>query len=178
MPENKYHYYTFESLSSCGLTFFEESQDFQSYTPLRNLALRVNIITVSLTSILKIIQMASKIIFSFFGALFLLFAYFQWNDPDSLKWILYYLLIAGMSFATAFNSNKKLYLYLILGITLVWMITLLPGAVDWMKDGMPSIVDSMKASSPYIELVREFLGLLISFVMLGSLLLFEIKRKK
>ncbi len=117
--------------------------------------------------------MASKIIFSIFGTLFLLFAYFQWNDPDSLKWILYYLLVAGMCFATAFGKNKKLYLYLTIGMTSIWLITLLPGAIAWLQDGMPSIVDSMKASSPYIELVREFLGLLISMIMLVALLIFE-----
>jgi hypothetical protein len=122
--------------------------------------------------------MASKMVFSFFGILFLLFAYFQWNDPDSLKWILYYLFIAGMSFATAFEVNKKLYLYLMIAISAFWMITLLPGAIDWIQDGMPSIVESMKASSPYIELVREFLGLLISLLMLLGLLIFEIRRSK
>lgn len=121
--------------------------------------------------------MASKILFSFLGVVFLLFSYFQWNDPDSLKWILYYLLIALANFTTAFNANKKIYLYMLIGVSLVWMTTLLPATIDWVKDGMPTIVESMKATSPYIEVVREFLGLLISLLVLLLLLVFEVKRK-
>lgn len=55
------------------------------------------------------------------------------------------------------------------------MLTLLPGALDWIQDGMPSIVESMKASSPYIELVREFLGLGIALLVILLMLFFEKK---
>ena len=40
----------------------------------------------------------------------------------------------------------------------------MPEVIDWFSDGMPNIADSMQASSPYIELVREFFGLLISLI--------------
>ena len=117
--------------------------------------------------------MVKKIGFSFLGIIFLLFAYFQWNDPDSLKWILYYLMISGMCFASAFGTNKKVYILMMIAVSVIWLLTLLPGAIEWVNDGMPTIVDSMKASSPYIELVREFLGLLISLVVLGLLFIAE-----
>jgi len=122
--------------------------------------------------------MLKKVGFSLLGILFLLFAYFQWNDPDSLKWIFYYILIAGMCFASAFGKNKKLYLLSLIAVSSLWLLTLLPGAIEWLNDGMPTIVDSMKASSPYIELVREFLGLGISLVVLGGLYISEIRTQK
>jgi len=122
--------------------------------------------------------MFKKTAFSFLGILFLLFAYFQWNDPDSMKWIIYYILIAALAFATAFQKNRLLYVILMMGVTLIWMLSLLPGALDWINDGMPSIVESMKASSPYIELVREFLGLGISFLVLVFILVAEKKHGK
>ncbi|WP_235297715.1 transmembrane 220 family protein [Portibacter marinus] len=119
--------------------------------------------------------MARKIGCSIVGLLFLLFAYFQWNDPDGLKWIFYYLIVSLLSFATAFKKNKELYIYITIVATFIWMTFLLPGTIAWIRDGMPTIVESMKASSPYIELVREFLGLLIALITLLSLLLVEIK---
>ena len=119
--------------------------------------------------------MGRKILLGCLGAIFLLFAYFQWNDPDSFKWIIYYLVIAVLSFASLFQVNKARYIYAMLILSAIWMISLLPNAITWVMDGMPTIVESMKASSPYIELVREFLGLLISILML-LFLLYDNKR--
>ena len=119
--------------------------------------------------------MGRKILLGCLGAIFLLFAYFQWNDPDSFKWIIYYLVIAVLSFASLFQVNKAIYIYAMLILSAIWMISLLPNAITWVMDGMPTIVESMKASSPYIELVREFLGLLISILML-LFLLYDNKR--
>ncbi len=121
--------------------------------------------------------MLRQIILSVLGVLFVLFAYFQWNDPDSLKWIVYYLMIAALFFASLAKKNKFLYIYAILTLSLIWMITLLPTAIEWFNDGMPTIVESMKASDPYIELVREFLGLVISIIAL-LYLLFDLRKLK
>lgn len=121
--------------------------------------------------------MGKKILLWVLAILFLLFAFFQWNDPDSLRWIIYYLLIATMCFATIFRRNKSIYLYALLVFSIIWMLTLLPNSIQWMQDGMPTIVDEMKASSSYIELVREFLGLLISIIVLAFLLFLERKGK-
>ena len=93
--------------------------------------------------------------------LFLLFAYFQWNDPDPFEWIAIYLSVAIVSgFATFGKYSKRI--NLIGGaICLIWMVTLVPGVIDWIKDGMPSITGTMKAETPHIEYMREFLGLSI-----------------
>ena len=42
--------------------------------------------------------------------------------------------------------------------------------VEWARLGFPTIVGEMHASSPHIEVVREFLGLFIAVIALGRLL--------
>jgi hypothetical protein len=47
---------------------------------------------------------------------------------------------------------------------------LLPDFINWVKMGAPTITGSMKAESPFVELTREFLGLVICFAGLSFLL--------
>jgi len=46
----------------------------------------------------------------------------------------------------------------------IWLVTYFPSFINWIQDDMPSITGSMKAETPYIEHVREFGGLFISFI--------------
>lgn len=99
--------------------------------------------------------------------LFLLFAYFQYNDPDPWLWIGIYLLVAGICGFAAFGRyNHWLTLATLIGLSIYWLI-LLPDFISWFSEGMPTITGSMKAESPHIELVREFLGLLILMGAVG-----------
>lgn len=98
--------------------------------------------------------------------LFLSFAIVQYNDPDPWIWISIYVLIAmlcGLAAAGRFQKNL-----LMLGAlaALITLGVMAPEFIGWLSDGMPSIVTSMKAETPYIELVREFLGVLIVFLTL------------
>jgi Transmembrane family 220, helix len=101
------------------------------------------------------------------GILFLLFAAVQYNDPDSWNWILVYLFIAVVSFAAAKGYYHKGLLLIAQAGLLIWMAFLLPGFIDWIRSGMPTIVDEMKTTKPHIEIVREFLGLLLALLTLG-----------
>lgn len=93
--------------------------------------------------------------------LFILFAYFQYNDPDPWLWIVIYLAVAVVCVFAAFGKkNQWINLAILIGLLIYWAI-LLPSFIGWLRDGMPSITGSMKAESEYIELVREFLGLFI-----------------
>ena len=91
-----------------------------------------------------------KILHLLLALVFLLFAYWNMNDPDALVWVAAYGLVS-----------------LLFG----WMLTMLPGMFAWVRDGFPSITEEMKATAPHIEVVREFLGLLIAVVCLGVLFL-------
>jgi uncharacterized membrane protein len=98
--------------------------------------------------------------------LFILFAAVQFNDPDPIVWVIIYSAVAVISgFAVVGKYNKNV-IVTVIGICIVWMLTLVPGVVDWIEEGMPSITGSMKAESPYIEYLREFLGLFIALLAL------------
>ena len=75
-----------------------------------------------------------------------------------------YVVISAIAFLA---YRGKSYLWANAGITAILIVSILfyvPDVIDWFSDGMPNIADSMQASSPYIELVREFFGLLISLI--------------
>lgn len=93
--------------------------------------------------------------------IFVLFAVTQLNDPDPLPWVILYLSTAGL---LALAHWKRYYLWLGIAATvimLVGLVTFIPEFFHWVEDGMPSIVSSMQAATPYVELVREFFGLLL-----------------
>lgn len=108
-----------------------------------------------------------KIINIILTLLFILFAYFQYNDPDPWLWIAVYLYIALVSgLAAAKIYNTWLIRIGLLGC-IVGLGILLPDFLDWLNSGAESITQSMKAEKPHIELTREFLGLLICGLVLG-----------
>ena len=98
--------------------------------------------------------------------LFVLFAAFQLNDPDPLFWVLVYVVMAVISGMAAFRKYNVLLMLLVLAVLAYELFVLFPPFMDWIRGGMPNIAASMKAESKYIELVREFLGLVICFAAL------------
>lgn len=99
--------------------------------------------------------------------LFVLFAVVQYNDPDPWAWIALYLYVAVACGMAAFGKSNKWMLMLGLGVSAIWMLTLLPDFINWVRMGMPTIVAHMKAEAPHIELTREFLGLVVCMAVLG-----------
>lgn len=93
---------------------------------------------------------------------FLLFAALQYNDPDPLIWMVIYAAVALLFGMAAFGRRVVRPARVLAIVLLAWAATMLPGMLDWVRMGMPSITSSMKAEEPHIELVREFLGLLIA----------------
>ena len=108
-----------------------------------------------------------KILNIILALLFTLFAYFQYNDPDPWLWITIYLVVAVICAFAAFDQyNRWVIIIGLAGLIIYWGM-LLPSFISWLGEGMPTITGSMKAASPHIELVREFLGLLILIGVLG-----------
>ncbi len=109
------------------------------------------------------------------AALFIVFAIVQINDPDPWLWVAMYLYVAVCILLFTFTNKSKYPLMigglLSLGISLGYI----PDVISWVKDGMPSIASSMKAESLYIELVREFFGLLITA---GAFIFYYFAEKK
>jgi len=106
-------------------------------------------------------------IFNFILAgLFLLFAGWQLNDPDSFLWVIWYAFIAGICAFAAFGKYNTWLNRVAIFASIAWMATLIPDFIEWLKMGAPTITGAMKAEAPHIELTREFLGLLISLGIL------------
>ncbi len=109
--------------------------------------------------------------------LFLVFAIVQWNDPDAMKWIVMYTIVSAIAFL-AFRGKHFLWLNALIGGFLIFFLGLyIPDVKAWFNDGMPNIADSMQASSPYIELVREFFGLFISLIAMTFYLVISKKKQ-
>lgn len=110
-----------------------------------------------------------KIIYALLALVFALFAYWNLNDPDPWIWATAYAAVMVL-FALAFfnHADRRIsgWYAVALGI---WMLTMSGGMLDWANAGFPSIADEMKATAPHIEVVREFLGLLIAVVALAWL---------
>ena len=112
-----------------------------------------------------------KIIHLLLAAVFASFAYLNLNDPDPIKWVLAYGAVAVLFAFAAFGRADRRIIGALAVALFVWMCTLITGMVDWFQQGMPSITGSMQAHEPHIEVVREFLGLLIAALGLVGLYL-------
>ncbi|MEO0898457.1 MAG: transmembrane 220 family protein [Bacteroidota bacterium] len=106
--------------------------------------------------------MIKKVILILLAIVFGLFAYWQLNDSDPQLWVPIYGGVALILALKAFIKLPKI-VTLLASVALVVGVGLyIPGAVEWYNEGMPSITGQMKAASPYIENMREGLGLLIA----------------
>lgn len=107
-----------------------------------------------------------RIIHFLLALAFAAFAYLNLNDADAWIWVLGYGATALLfALAALGRADRRISGWYTVALT-VWMLTLLPGMIDWFKLGMPSITGTMQAHEPHIEVVREFLGLLIAVAVL------------
>ncbi len=96
---------------------------------------------------------------------FVVFAWFNLNDPDAPLWVTIYTLAAMSCGLTVFHLYFPV-IYLLLVIFYLGYAVLLffakDGVRDWIvKYNHPSLTESMQATKPWIEKTREFFGLLI-----------------
>lgn len=107
-----------------------------------------------------------KYIYLFLSIMFVLFAALQYNDPDPYLWAPYYLMLAAVCFFQFRLQRYNWLIWLALAVTIVWAVIYIPDVIEYFKVGAPSLVGTMKASTPYIENMREFGGLMICLVTL------------
>ena len=98
--------------------------------------------------------------------IFILFAAVQYNDPDPIVWVPIYLFTAAICAYAAMGKYNTTFLLIGLIPIVLFMLSYIPAFVDWVKMGMPSVVETMKAEKPYVELTREFGGLVICVAVL------------
>ena len=110
-----------------------------------------------------------KILYILSALIFAVFAYLNLNDPDPIVWVLAYGATAVLFGLAAFGrADRRIIGFYTLAL-FMWMCTMIPGMVEWMDADMPSITEEMQATEPHIEVVREFLGLMIAVLALLSL---------
>lgn len=95
------------------------------------------------------------------AVLFTLFALVQINDPDPLKWILIYASIAAINVMAYLGKLNRWIILGFLALFVIETIIMFPDFMDWINMGMPTITGTMKAETEYVELTREFLGIVI-----------------
>ena len=110
-----------------------------------------------------------KIAYWIIALLFLSFALVQYNDPDPLRWMLLYGAVAVLYGLAALGRTHRRLALAGLIVALVWATTYVPAFLDWLNMGAPSIVGTMKAEILYVELTREFLGLVLALGACGWL---------
>ena len=108
----------------------------------------------------------------FFILVFILFAAFQYNDPDPYLWIPIYLYPAVLCYLEIKQKsiNKMAYLagFLVFGIYAIYKLFDTNGIIDWIKfHNASSIAATMKAEVPWVEESREFFGLSIILAVMA-----------
>ena len=116
-----------------------------------------------------------KIVSLVLAALFFTSAAVQFNDPDPLFWVTLYGATGVIAVFAAFDRYNPWIILLGMAACAYEAYVFFPGFYTWVTDGMPSITESMQAESPYIEMVREFLGIIIT---LAALTFFYIRARR
>ena len=102
----------------------------------------------------------------FLALLFAVGAVVQYNDPDPLLWMLLYgsvALVAALAFFGRHLLPVTLLVALACAIGLGWSA---PGFIEYMTGHTDeNLMQGMSAERPYIEETREFLGMLIAFLV-------------
>lgn len=100
--------------------------------------------------------------------LFIYFAEVQINDPDPYIWVAFYGLVALLPALALFNKFSQPLIIVTLVLCIGGLIMTGPGVYEILnqQDGA-SIFQEMTPEKMYIEIAREFLGLLITLVCLS-----------
>jgi len=115
-----------------------------------------------------------KIVSLILAALFFVSAALQFNDPDPLFWIAIWGVSGFIALFAAFKKCNPWVILAVLAVCAFEAFRLFPAFWTWLSSGAPSIVQTMQAESPHIEVVREFLGLLI---LISSMTFFYIRTR-
>lgn len=106
-----------------------------------------------------------KIINTLLTLIFILFASFQFNDPDPVIWITLYGYVAAMSAMAVFKKYSLPLLAIGIVVFSVYCIYLSPSIFKWISSG-ESLMNRMSGDKSYIEESREAFGLLIGLITL------------
>lgn len=100
-----------------------------------------------------------------------LFAFIQLNDPDPILWFSIYAFIALLALGSNYKAIPKWFLWIVLLLLLFYSIEYFPFLLDWFHtENKDELFGEMVYDKPYLEGTREFLGLIISALVVVYLL--------
>lgn len=104
-----------------------------------------------------------KTLFFIFGITLIGFASLQFNDPDPIIWVSFYVICALVPTLLLFNKFYRSLFWLAVVVCAAQLFISAPGAYQYYlhMDGEP-LMQGMNPEKPYIEECREFLGTLIA----------------
>jgi hypothetical protein len=113
--------------------------------------------------------------------LFVFSAALQYNDPDPYLWIPIYMygaVICWLAFRDKFYPKAYLFGIIVFPVYAVYLFFAKDGVLDWInKHKAEDIAATMKAQKPWIEVAREFFGLVILIVVLTINFFYSGKRR-
>jgi hypothetical protein len=122
-----------------------------------------------------------KIFNIFFIILFVVSAVLQYNDPDPYLWVPIYLFAAWLCYLAVQKKYPAVLYFIGLAFYSGYAVLLLfdkNGVLNWLTEhNAENIAQSMKATRPWIEVAREFFGLLIIIAVLVVNLIWMKKQK-
>ncbi len=114
-----------------------------------------------------------KVIYLIFGLTLLGFASLQFNDPDPIIWVSFYVICALVPLLLVANKFYRPLFWLAVVICTLAILNSAPGAYQYylhMKE--EPLMQGMNPQKPYIEECREFLGVLIAlgFILISVMI--------
>lgn len=104
-----------------------------------------------------------KAIHLLFGITLLGFAGLQFNDPDPVIWVSFYVICALVPLLLIVNKFYRSLFWLAVVICVAELINSAPGAYQYyLHMTEEPLMQGMNPQKPYIEECREFLGVLIA----------------
>lgn len=110
---------------------------------------------------------AFKAIYFIFGITLFGFASLQFNDPDPIIWVSFYVICALVPSLLIINKFYRPLFWLSVIICTIELINSAPGAYQYyLHMTEEPLMQGMNPQKPYIEECREFLGVLITLALI------------
>lgn len=120
-----------------------------------------------------------KTIHLLFTFCLLAFAALQFNDPDPITWILFYVVCAAVPALALVNRPMTSVFWIALLLCAINLAIYASGAYNYyLHRTQEPLMQSMNPDKPYIEEAREFLGALIALALIVFSYLLSRCRKK
>lgn len=110
-----------------------------------------------------------KVMCALYALTLLAFASLQFNDPDPVIWIGFYLICAAGPFLILFNKFVQPIFWVAIVLCCIELFLTGPGAYNYyLHMTEEPLMQSMNPDKPYIEEAREFLGAFIALAFVIS----------